>query len=1053
MRAPIYFAKIHFRKLVWANIFLLAAVCLVRAELLPIKTYLSSDGLVYDKIYNIHQDSRGFIWISTPNGISRFDGYKFVNYSLENGLEDTLIHDSVEDGDGVIWFGTSSSGVYRFDPRKQSSEIVKKDFELIRVAETVGSNRVFRFCKTQNGRIYAATFGGVYLLDAREKTFSRIELNLPQTEKDFQVLGIVEDASGSLWVGHQFGLSRLTPDNLIINYEVAPLENGKDTVRSLAVDRENRVWLVTEKQRAAVFNPEPLDRINASDLSKRKLNFIAARKFPDALPANSAYFLSAEESFADGSFTAVSATSDGSVWLSAYGKGLLEFVQNEFRFYTQENGLSNNTVRNISEDEFGNLWIASDWGAMKFTRSGFTTYRTADGLPDERIASILQDKNDALYVVTPNWNVSRFDGRKFQNTRLNLPEAAGYLNDRVISGGSGEWWFATGAGLYRFGAVKNFEALARAKPSAVYTSKNGLPTEKIRVIYEDSKGRIWFSYDDKSGVLSRLNPATNEIKTFGAEHGIPPSCVGQIFREDRNGVLYVACFAENILVFRDEKFSAFTNENFVKGYWISDIIADKKNRLWVATPTRGLLKIENLADGNPQVRVFTNADGLSSLSGQFLTDDSEGNIYLTTASGLDVVDPETEKIKTFTIAEVNSGFGNGVAFRARSGELWFGAHRGISRFKPQKTVSRPPSPVYISGVRVSGEAQPISSIGETEISDLTLDSDRRQIQIDFFGLSLATGEILRYQYKLENSGDEWSAPDQQRTVNYPNVPPGSYRFLVRAVNSDGAASENPAVVSFTVLRPVWQRWWFLLIFSLIAAAIIYSIYRYRIAQIIKLERVRTRIATDLHDDIGSSLSKIAILSEVVRQKNGANGNDKNEPLEIIANTSREMVDSMSDIVWAINPERDHLSDLIQRMRRFAEELLDAQDMDYRFILPENMKDISVGADLRRDAYLIFKECINNVAKHSGAAETEIKINYDSDILTIEIKDDGDGFDVAEKLNGKQTGFGGNGLPNMKKRVTNLGGEFQIESEIGKGTRTFIRIPTEKSTLAGIAFSK
>jgi signal transduction histidine kinase len=271
-----------------------------------------------------------------------------------------------------------------------------------------------------------------------------------------------------------------------------------------------------------------------------------------------------------------------------------------------------------------------------------------------------------------------------------------------------------------------------------------------------------------------------------------------------------------------------------------------------------------------------------------------------------------------------------------------------------------------------------------------------------------------------------------------NLSSGSYRFLVQAINLDEAASEQPAVVYFTVLRPVWQRWWFVTIASVLIGLLIYALYRYRIEQIIKLERVRTRIATDLHDDIGSSLSKIAILSEVVRQK--TKGNGASEPLEIIANTSREMVDSMSDIVWAINPERDSLIDLIHRMRRFAEDIFDAQDIEYQFIIPEHLKDIALGADIRRDVYLIFKECVNNLAKYSGADEVLIEINIENHSLVVKISDNGRGFDASEALNGKPNGFGGNGLPNIKRRTAILGGSLTIDSQIGKGTTVVLNVP-------------
>jgi signal transduction histidine kinase/sugar lactone lactonase YvrE len=1027
-----------------------------RAELLPIKTYLSTDGLVYDKVYSIYQDSLGFVWFTTPIGLSRFDGYKFVSYSFEDGMDDPMIYDMVEDENGVYWFGTLSKGVYRFDPRVSNRNINQTEsnatkFEPVKVSDIPTHNRVTKLCKTRKGEIYAGTTGGLFLLDTKEKKFLPVELNVQVSpDKQLNVVAIAEDDDGSLWIGHQMGLSRRLPNGFVINYEVLPQLDGTDRIRWLTVDTNNRVWILTESERKVlIFNPEPVGVVNNADNSKRKLRFRQENDHVSNLQQGFAYLFAPEEVLAEGSFHSINSTSDGRVWLCGFGKGLVEFDGREFRLYTKENGLSDNTVRLVTEDNFGNLWIGSDWGAMKFNRSNFITYHVEDGLDNEQISSILQDRNGVLHVSTANWALSRYEGKKFKTVKLNLPRVSNWNLDRVLSDHAGEWWFATGGGLYRFAVVDGVEKLVNAKPAQIYTTEHGLPSNKIRVVFEDSNRDVWMSFDDKPGHLTRWRRETGEFQTFTKEHGIPENCVPQSFREDAAGNLYSPCFTESIIIRHGERFIAYTHETFVKDYWISDIMVDRKGRIWVATPTKGLLKIENLISGNPTTKVYTTDDGLSSLSGQFLTEDNDGKIYYLNARTLDVFEPETGKVRHFTIADGLSGTGNGVAFRDRTGTLWFGAHRGISRFTPQTEKTQTPPPVFIGGLRAGGKNIPISAVGETEISEVTLDSDERQMQIDFFGLALATGESLRYQYKLEGTDDDWSQPSVERTANYPNIPAGYYRFLVRAINSDDLASERPAVVSFRVLRPVWQRWWFLALISVLIGLTIYALYRYRIEQIIKLERVRTRIATDLHDDIGSSLSKIAILSEVVRQKNRIDGKStavdgKIEPLEIIANTSREMVDSMSDIVWAINPERDNLTDLIQRMRRFAEDILDAQDIDYKFIVPEHLREIALGADVRRDVYLIFKECVNNLAKYAEAGEAIIEVKLENNYLLVQIADNGRGFEVEKVLNGgSSNGLGGNGLKNMKRRAGNFGGAIEIKSAIGAGTRIVLQIPLER----------
>jgi hypothetical protein len=228
-----------------------------------------------------------------------------------------------------------------------------------------------------------------------------------------------------------------------------------------------------------------------------------------------------------------------------------------------------------------------------------------------------------------------------------------------------------------------------------------------------------------------------------------------------------------------------------------------------------------------------------------------------------------------------------------------------------------PPAILITGLRIAGDSQPISALGEVALAPIELGPYRNQLQIDYVALGFSPGEGLRYQYTLEGARQEWSPLTEQRTVNFANLAPGSYQFLVRAVDAAGVISEVPASVSFKILSPIWQRWWFASIVAGLAGVIAFALYRYRVARLLDLERVRTRIATDLHDDIGSSLSQIAIMSEVVRQKVGAENKAVIHPLSVIAGTSRELVDSMADIVWAVNPKRDHLIDLTQRMRQFA----------------------------------------------------------------------------------------------------------------------------------------
>jgi signal transduction histidine kinase len=324
-------------------------------------------------------------------------------------------------------------------------------------------------------------------------------------------------------------------------------------------------------------------------------------------------------------------------------------------------------------------------------------------------------------------------------------------------------------------------------------------------------------------------------------------------------------------------------------------------------------------------------------------------------------------------------------------------------------------------------------LGETAVPALELEPNQNQIQIDFTSLAFAAGETLQYQYQLEGTDADWNAPTDQRTVNYASLSPGRYRFLVRAVNADGIASPHPATITFTILRPIWQRWWFLTLAALILGLAGYAGYRYRVAQLLKLERVRTRIATDLHDDIGSNLSRIALLSEVVRQQVRHDDPDVTERLSLISNVSRESVDAMSDIVWAINPQRDHLRDLVQRMRRFAEDAFQSRNIAFRFRAPSLEQDIKLGADMRREVFLIFKESVNNMVRHSACTEAEIDFRIEGGWLVLKLSDNGKGLDLTHESEGQ-------GLLSMRQRAKKLGGELEIRSPNGQGTTVTLRVP-------------
>jgi signal transduction histidine kinase len=298
--------------------------------------------------------------------------------------------------------------------------------------------------------------------------------------------------------------------------------------------------------------------------------------------------------------------------------------------------------------------------------------------------------------------------------------------------------------------------------------------------------------------------------------------------------------------------------------------------------------------------------------------------------------------------------------------------------------------------------------------------------------------VLRYAYRLEGVEREWRGPSDQRAVTYANLEAKAYRFEVRAVNADGMASPRAATVEFRVLPPVWRSWWFELLAAVAAAGAVFWAHQVRVTRLLELERVRTRIATDLHDDIGASLSQIAVLSEVARAEAARGGGRADELLARIATASRELVDTMSEIVWAVDPHKERFRDLAQHMREFAGDVLIAQNISLRFGASDAAGDQRLGMDARRQVFLIFKECVHNIARHSGCAQAAVDLTVADEWLTLKVSDDGRGFDPAAKP------ARGRGLENIRRRARSLGGNLEVNAVPDRGVTVVVRVPLARA---------
>jgi two-component sensor histidine kinase len=376
------------------------------------------------------------------------------------------------------------------------------------------------------------------------------------------------------------------------------------------------------------------------------------------------------------------------------------------------------------------------------------------------------------------------------------------------------------------------------------------------------------------------------------------------------------------------------------------------------------------------------------------------------------------------------------AFRDRTGALWFGSSQGLSRLIPEPDRNNPLPVIRITGVRISGMPQPISEYGATEAPGITLEPNQNQVQIDYLALSFAPGDQIRYQYMLEGSDSGWGLTTSLRSVNYANLKPGTYRFLVRAVNANGVTSSIPAGMGLTIHTPILLRWWVQAPMAMSVILLVCVAYRYRIARLVELERVRTRLAADLHDDIGSGLAEIAIWSEIAKSQSSSTGADL---LNDVADRARSLRESMSDIVWAVDPRRDSLADLVRRMKQSALGVLESPGgHSVEFLAPEDAEidGIVVSPDHRRHVYLLFKEALTNIVRHAKATEVAVRIQFKEGVLQLDIQDNGCGFDLRARNEG-------HGIRSLRKRAQELRARLNFDSEAGRGTRIELTVPLRR----------
>ncbi|HZI52301.1 MAG TPA: two-component regulator propeller domain-containing protein [Chitinophagaceae bacterium] len=927
----------------------------------------------------------------------------FTTYSVKDGLISKDVTSTIRDDKGLLWVGTPF-GVNWFDGKK----FFAPDMEL-----KTGQLYVTNFYKDSDGSVFILTFyNGLYrfknnrftnhlpvaMLEATANNiFDMVEIDknryLLATDQNIfwfngstfslfdssrsdlkvQFTSIAYLADKSIVFGNNHGLFRYRFENDRWIFHSKTLQ---DHVINDLFSKGDDLWIATNKGLLLYKSPFPLAADPSHTYLPNKNTGNITRDSGDgiwlAVSGNICHL-------SDDQLTTYTPANgvppiikhifcdrENIKWI-ATGEGLYKLYKEYYQYDKLEKAGVNGVVTRLEKDRDGHLWIGTYDGLAKKTGTGYKPYVKADGKNIGYVSWLHQGRDKKFYAGTDAGMVEIKNDMIIP--RQNIQTAVMYEDDSSV------FWMGTVKGrIFRYCNEKLEEVQA-----------DKLHPDFIDGIYRDKKGFLWVGYRGSGIKKYRVqHKKLIPIKEFSAATGFSDLRIRCAF-PDKTGNIIFGTRTNGIFIFSttdDGTYWHINSKNGLSANWVKSIAIDENNRLYLAT-NNGI----NILSGNYDKPVIDHLN----------------------------IDDNTIPSETNFILYDDS-------------KLWIGM-TGLLLYDPAKDKKdKTAPPVYLTQLIING--QPDSSFIPYSMPTraLKLDYDQNIIAFEFAGIYLKEEVTLQYRYMLEGQDQGWSLPTDRTYVSY-NLPPGHYVFKVQAKNNKGEWSARPAAFSFSIAKPFWLTSGFIVLCTLLVASLLYWLYRYRMQHALKLEKLRSRISTDLHDDIGSTLSSISILSDMtLKERDHA---QSAEMVQEIKTSSISLMEKMDDIVWSINPKNDSLENLMLRIKHFASKLFEAKDIDY-IIEIDALKEVKLSMEYRQHIYLILKEAINNLVKYSDGTQASIKVKYENDYLKVMVIDNGKGFD-------QQKPNQGNGILSMRNRARLMKAELLISSPVDNGTIVFLKV--------------
>jgi ligand-binding sensor domain-containing protein/signal transduction histidine kinase len=921
--------------------------------------------------------------------------YPFQKYTTADGLSHAAVRKVFQDSRGVLWFGTQE-GVDSYDGRA-FREYLKSGSD---------SYPVYEIFEDQSGILWLGTYG-FGLIKLLPSGTAQPAKSFGDTLLQSYVTAITEDAHGTIWVGSDDGLFSFRPDGL--RTRVNGLD-GVGEIYALVADTTGTIWVGTHRGLFA-GQVKNLDTMGFRQILQRPTRSLLLRRNGDILAGTSG-----GGNDQDGFVCRVSGRRPDTLLSYKATKGLIK-------------------AQSLFEDAEGVLWVGTGYGLYIIKDGGITHLQTESGLPNENIYDIMQDHEGTMWFGTENGVVKL--ARPLVVNYGMKEGLTGYAVLSAVQDRGGNFWVGMWNGLNR---------IDRRRRVTHWDQLSGLPHHTVRAIAEDTDGRIlagtvrglavvtghrashlrirglpedldiWSIFCESDNTIwvgggGRLFETRNGAveRQFNLGEGIPGGAV-EVQCRDPRGRLWVIAGGRAVHIDLDGVVTYMGGSADSHRLRMHSIYKDSRGILWFCT-NKGVVLLEG-----DSLRLPSAMEHPGIRNPTYFVLEAGGKIWFGTDHGVQSWDGK--RLSQLTTADGLASDIVTMACRGYDGALWFGTRGGISVLDSSSAAYVAPVPgVYLDSALAADGTKPIPE-------QATLPYEDRTVVFRFNALSFLAEREMQFQWMVEGFDKGWQAPRKERQVRYTNLGPGSYVFKARAANRNGQWS-IPAVFPFLIQPPFWRTWWFIALSIGLVGSVLTIAYRFRVNQLLKMEQMRRRIAADLHDDIASSLSSVAIYAAVIQRQLRETPEDIRSLLDRIRDLSRESMDNIGLIVWSVDPRRDELTEVFRYFQTYATQLCKAAGVEFVSQLPDVVSSVLLTPEQRRTIFLIFKEALNNALRHSRCSRIDFVCALRGHALQLALTDNGCGF---------SGGFAaGHGLHNMRSRGESIRAHMEITSVPGKMT--------------------